>query len=115
MNIPYLALAVLTALILAFSAILKLRHDPKVVRIVHDEVGVPLKYLPYLAACELAAAAGLLAGIAWPLLGIAAATGAIVYFVGAIVGHLRVGDTKGIGPAAMILAMAAAALVSRLL
>jgi len=36
-------------------------------------------------------------------------------FVSAIVSHLRVGDVKGIGPAAFMLAVAAGALALRIL
>ena len=48
-------------------------------------------------------------------IGIAAAIGLIVYFVGAMVSHLRVGDVKGIGSAAFMSVLAAAALALRLL
>lgn len=51
----------------------------------------------------------------WPILGVAAAFGLIVYFVGATVSHLRVGDVKGIGAAAFMLVVAAAALAMRIL
>ena len=54
---------------------------------------------------------GLVLGIWWPALGIAAAVGLVVYFVGAVVSHLRVGDVKGIGPAAFLLMVSVAALV----
>ena len=35
-------------------------------------------------------------GIWWPFMGIAAGIGLVVYFVGAIVSHVPVGDVKGI-------------------
>src|SRR5437879_2380298 len=62
-----------------------------------------LRSLPLLAACEFAGAVGRVVGIWWPLIGIAAGIGLVLYFVGAIVFHLRVGDVKGIGPAAFML------------
>lgn len=74
-----------------------------------------MKYFPALAACELAGALGLVLGIWWPLLGIAAGLGLVIYFVGAVVSHFRVGDFKGIGPAAMLLTMSVAALCLSLL
>jgi hypothetical protein len=85
------------------------------VRVIHETVGIPLKYLPLLAACLFAGAAGLVLGIWWPPLGIAAGIGLALYFVGAVVAHLRVGDIKGVGPAAFWMVLAAGALALRIL
>ena len=98
-----------------FSGVGKLRNDPHIIKVIHETVGVPRKYFPALAACEFAGAVGLVLGIWWPLLGIAAGMGLVIYFVGAIVSHFRVSDFKGIGPAAMLLTMSAAALCLRIL
>jgi hypothetical protein len=111
----YLVVTAVVALMVAFSALGKIRRDPKIVRVIHETVGVPMKYFPLLAACEFAGALGLVAGIWWPPLGIAAGAGLVLYFVGAVVSHLRVGDFKGIGPAAFMLAVAAGALAMRIL
>jgi len=46
---------------------------------------------------------------------VAASIGLALYFVGAIASHLRVGDVKGVGPAAFMLLLSAAALVMRIL
>jgi len=99
----------------AFSGLGKIRHDPLPIRVIHETVGVPLKYFPLLAACEFAGASGLVVGIWWPPIGIAAGIGLVLYFVGAIVSHLRVGDIKGIGSAAFMLVLAAGALTLRIL
>jgi len=99
----------------AFSGVGKIRRDPRIVRVIHEVIGVPLSYFPLLAACEFAGVLGLLLGIWWPPLGVAAGIGLVLYFVGAVASHLRVGDVKGIGPAAFMLAVAAAALVMRIL
>jgi DoxX-like family len=109
------AITAALALMAVFSGIGKIRHDARQVATVHETVGVPLKYFPYLAACEFAGAAGLAIGIWWPVLGVAAAAGLVLYFLGAVVSHLRVGDVKGIGPAAFMLTLAAGALVLRVL
>jgi len=74
-----------------------------------------MKYFPLLAACEIAGAVGLVLGIWWPILGIAAASGLAIYFIGAVISHVRVADFKGIGPAAMLLTVSAAALILRVL
>jgi DoxX-like family len=63
-------------------------------KVIHEVVGVPLKFFPFLAACEFVGAAGLLIGIVWRPLGLAASVGLVLYFVGAMIGHVRVGDFR---------------------
>jgi hypothetical protein len=64
-----------------------------------------------LGTLKAAGALGLLVGlIGVPLIGTAAAVGLILFFVGAIITHLRVRDYS-IGPAAAFLLLAVAALV----
>ncbi|OBG58708.1 MULTISPECIES: DoxX family protein [unclassified Mycobacterium] len=54
------------------------------------EVGVPRSWLPALATVKLAGAAGLVVGVVGlRALGIAAAIGLVLFFVGAVVTHLR--------------------------
>jgi hypothetical protein len=54
------------------------------------EVGVPRSWLRPLAAVKLAGAAGLVVGLRTaPALGIAAAVGLVLFFVGAVITHLR--------------------------
>ncbi len=115
MYIAYLVVTIVFALMVAFSGIGKIRRDPHQVRVIHETVGVRLKFFPLLAACEFAGALGLLAGIAWPPLGIAGGIGLLLYFLGAVVSHVRVGDFKGIGSAAFMLVVASGALVLRIL
>jgi uncharacterized membrane protein YphA (DoxX/SURF4 family) len=114
-NTAYLVITLVFAAMVAFSGLGKIRGDPRIVHVIKEVVGVPLKYFSLLAACELAGALGLVLGIWWPLVGVAASIGLVVYFVGATVSHLRVGDVKGIGPAAFMLALAAGALALRIL
>jgi hypothetical protein len=66
-------------------------------------------------ACEFAGALGLVLGIWRPPLGVAAGIGLVLYFVGAVVSHLRVSDSKDIGPATFMLVVAAGALALRVL
>ena len=113
MNTAYLVITLLFALMVTYSGIGKIRHHPLQVKVIHETVGVPLKYFPLLAACEFAGSLGLVVGIWWPLIGVAAAIGLVLYFVGANVSHLRVGDVKGIGSAAFMLLLAAGALALR--
>jgi uncharacterized membrane protein YphA (DoxX/SURF4 family) len=115
MHIAYLAITILLATMAVLSGLGKIRRDPHQLQVIHETVGVPLKYFPLLAACEFAGALGLVVGIWWPILGVAAATGLVLYFVGATVSHLWVRDVKGIGPAAFMLVVAGAALATRIL
>ena len=115
MHIAYLVITLVYALLAAFSGVGKIRRDPRQVKVVHETVGVPLKYFPLLAVGEFAGAVGIVVGIWWPLIGIAAGIGLVLYFVGAIVSHLRVGDVKGIGGAAFMLVLAAGTLALRVL
>ena len=106
---------VLLAAVVTFSGFRKLRNDPHIVKVIHETVGVPMSYFRLLAACEFAGGAGLILGIWWWSLGVVAAVSLVLYFVGAVVAHLRVGDVKGIGPAAFLLVMSGAALCLRIL
>jgi len=115
MHTAYRAITILLAAMVLFSGVAKVRRDPNVIRVIHEIVGVPLRYLPLLAACEFAGALGAVLGILWPTLGMAAGIGLVLYFVGAVISHLRVGDVKGVGPAAFMLVVAAAALTLRVL
>jgi hypothetical protein len=59
-----------------------------------------------IGAAELAAAAGVLAGLWWPPLGVAAATGMVVLLIGALTTHRRALDsTKEMAPALLTLAI----------
>jgi hypothetical protein len=112
----YTAVALLSAVLLALvSGLGKMRRHPYIVKSVHEVVGVPMQWFPLLAALEFAAATGLVLGIKWAPLGMAAAFGMVLYFVGAIVAHVRVRDVKGLGPAVQMLCLALAALTTRTL
>jgi hypothetical protein len=76
------------------------------------EVGLAPRWLPYLAAAEGAGVAGLVAGLlGLRPLGLAAAAGLVVFFVGAVVAHVRARVFYNIAfPAAfLVLALVAAA------
>jgi DoxX-like family len=115
MHTAYLVITLAFALMVSFSGAGKIRRDPRQVKVIHETVGFPLKHFPLLAACEFAGAVGLVVGIWRPHIGIAAGIGLILYFVGAVVSHLRVGDFKGIGSAAFMLVLAAGVLALRVL
>jgi hypothetical protein len=60
MGTAYLATTILLAAMAAFSGVGKIRHDPRIVRVIHETIGVPLRYFPFLAACEFAGAQGVI-------------------------------------------------------
>jgi uncharacterized membrane protein YphA (DoxX/SURF4 family) len=90
----------------------KLSKQPKLVENLTG-LGVPLAWLPRLAAAEIAGGIGVLVGLKVAPLGIAAAIGLVAYFVGAVITHLRAKDKNFAPPAALAL-LAAAALVLRI-
>ena len=113
MFIAYIIIAIILSFVLVGSGVAKVRHDARIVHGIHEVVGVPLRWIPWLAACEFAGAAGLLIGIFWWPLGIAAAIGVVIYFIGADIGHVRVKDFKGLPTPTVILLVAIAILVVR--
>ena len=115
MSIAYGVTAVLLALLLLVSAAAKLARRPKVLVDGFIALGVQPWGLPLLAACEIAGAVGLVLGLWYAPLGIAAAIGVVLYFVGAIGAHLRKNDFKGMPSPGALLALAAAALVLRVI
>lgn len=115
MFIALVILAVLTALLVINSAVGKLRKNEQVLSVIVGTVGLPERLLPVLAALEIAGALGIVAGLWIAPLGLAAATGLVLYFVGALVGHLRVRDTKGSTMPLVPLALSIAVFVLRLL
>lgn len=74
-----------------------------------DMKGIPRKWVPVLGLLLAAGTGGLLAGFVVPLLGTLAASGLVLYFIGAIIAHLRVGSRDVVG-GIVFLATAVAAL-----
>ena len=97
----------LLALALLASGRGKLVRDPQVMKIM-TKVGVPDDKLWLLAAAEIAGAVGLVAGLFWWPIGVAAATGVVLYFLGAIASHLRVKDNSILSALIMLVASVAA-------
>jgi hypothetical protein len=108
----YVVVTVLAAVANAFSAALDFVRYPRILRAM-AKAGVPESWLTTLGILKGAGAIGLLVGIGVPPIGIAAAVGLILFFLGAIITHLRGGDYS-FGLAATFLLLAVAALVLRL-
>ncbi|WP_165945576.1 DoxX family protein [Micromonospora sp. KC606] len=94
MNIAYIIAAVLLSALLVFTARNKLVRQKDVVDVL-VRVGVPERMFPVLAALQLLGVAGLLIGIFFRPLGVAAAAGVVLFFLGAVISHLRANDAKG--------------------
>ena len=105
-------LSVVLAALLVFAAIRKLGHRPDVVR-AYARVGVPENKLGVLALILLAGAAGLIAGLAWEPIGIAATVGLVCYFVLAVAAHIRFHDERHLPTPVVILLLAVGALILR--
>jgi len=74
------------------------------------KVGVSESWLTTLGILKAAGALGLLVGIRVPLIGIAAAIGLVLFFLAAVITHLRAHDYS-FGLAVVFLLLAVAALV----
>jgi hypothetical protein len=62
-----------------------------------DMKRIPRSWVPVLGVLLAAGSLGLLAGFAVPLLGTPAAAGLVLYFLGALIAHLRVGSRQLVG------------------
>ena len=102
--------SVLLAALLVVTAARKLGHRPAVVA-TYQRVGVPEERLNQLAVLLLAGAAGLVVGLWWEPVGVAAAAALVAYFLLAIGAHVRARDTATMSMPALYLALSAAALV----
>jgi hypothetical protein len=98
---------------MASAAVRKLSGRPEVVE-TYTRLGVPEEWLRHLALILLAGAAGLVLGLLWTPLGIAAAAATTVYFAAAIAAHLRAHDERNAGMPAVLAGLAVAALVLQL-
>ena len=62
-----------------------------------DMKRVPRSWIPVLGSLLAAGSLGLLTGFAVPLIGVLAAGGLVLYFLGALIAHLRVGSRQLVG------------------
>ncbi|WP_129663957.1 DoxX family protein [Phytoactinopolyspora endophytica] len=103
---------VVLAAALTMSAYIKLTlREPYVQGYVR--VGVPAEKLKYLAFVLLAGTAGLILGLFWAPLGIAAAAALTCYFLLAIGSHIRAGDGRSLPAPATLAALSVLALIMR--
>ncbi|MGP4043915.1 DoxX family protein [Streptomyces sp. 2A115] len=104
----YVAVNLLTATALGYGAYLDLVGHESIATIA-DRLSVPRSWMVPLGTLLGAGAVGLLIGFVVPLIGTAAAACLVLYFLGAIGAHLRVGDRR-LGSAAAFLSLSVAVL-----
>jgi DoxX-like family len=107
-----LALSLLLATVCLVPGAAKAAAHPKM-RNAAAHFGIAWRRYRLIGVAELAAAAGVLAGLWWHHLGMAAAAGMIVLLTGALIAHRRAGDTaKEAAPALIGLAVSIAYLAA---
>ena len=99
MDIIYVVIIVLAALVYGYAAMLNF-VGAESVKVVADRVRVSQKWMIPFGVLLASGALGLLIGLAVPVVGIAAATGLVVYFVGALSAHIRYTIAGSAGPLA---------------
>ena len=108
----YIVVTVIAAAANAFSATLDfVRYEQVLVNMA--KASEPESWITTLGTLKAGGALGLLVGIVVPVIGTAAAVGLTLFFVGAIITHLRAHDYS-FGLAIVFLLLATAALVLRL-
>jgi hypothetical protein len=110
-NTATVVVTLLLAALFAFSSSIKLLGVPKSLEI-RDHLGVSAIQWRIIGALELAGVAGVLAGLLWSPIGIAAAIGLVLLSIGAVAFHLRASDSAvDTIPAVIGVALAAATAV----
>lgn len=113
----FIATAVLTTLLAAgyvAAGLPKVLARPAMVENARH-LGFPLPAFRLIGLLELAGSAGLLVGLYWAPLGVAAALGLVLLILGAVIAHLRRKDPVKVAAPAVLFAVASmAVLVLRL-
>lgn len=111
MFVTAVILAIVLAPVLIFLGTAKvIRHPMMVAKARH--LGFSERGFQLVGAIELVGIAGLLTGLFWPPLGVAAAAGLVLFLVGGAIAHARVKDTvTAMIPAVVCAALSASTLV----
>jgi uncharacterized membrane protein YphA (DoxX/SURF4 family) len=112
-HIAAIVLSLVLAVAMLGSGVMKLLRNPRIVSSM-EAVHVTPSQMTVLGLLEVAATVGLVVGLWWTPLAIAAAIGAVVYFGGAVIAHLRAHD-RDLQGAVVLLVLAVATLVVLLL
>jgi hypothetical protein len=87
----FTVLSVLLVVVCVVPAAAKLRAHPRMLASA-DHFGIPWPRYRLIGVAELLAAAGVLAGLIWAPIGVAAAAGMCLLLIGALMTHRRNGD-----------------------
>lgn len=110
MSVAYITVTIVAAVFNASAAVTYLiGHDYPKAQL--DMKRLPRTWMPRLGSVLAAGALGLLAGLAVPLVGLLASVGLVLYFIGALVAHLRVGSRNLVGWAVFFTAAVASLVV----
>ena len=108
MDTATVVVTILLAALFTFSASIKLLGASQSLAI-RDHLGVKPLQWRLIGACELAGVAGVLVGLVWAPIGIAAAIGLALLTIGAIAFHVRHSDgVADLAPAVIGVALALA-------
>lgn len=111
MQVPIIVLSAVLALIFLVSGVAKLVGHP-MMREAAATLGFSFRAYRLIGLLEIAGAAGLMVGLLWSPLAIAAATGCLLLMVGAVYFQRRANDSvQEMGPALLSGATAIAILV----
>ena len=111
MDTATVVVTLLLAALFTFAASIKLLGVSQSFAI-RDHLGVKPLQWRLIGALELAGVAGVLVGLAWPPIGIAAAIGLTLLSIGALAFHIRASDrVADTAPAVIAIALAAATAV----
>ncbi len=111
----FVTVSLLLAAVCLLPAAAKLLGHPKM-RQSAAHFGIGWRNYQLIGAAELTAAVGVLAGLSWHPLGVAAAAGMLLLLLGAVITHRRAADSgKEMAPALVALAITVAYLVIALI
>lgn len=109
MSLITIPASVLLALVMGATAVRKVRPDEASV-VLRDRLGVRADVWALVGIPEALVAVGLIAGLAWTPVGVAAAVGGALIMAGAFILHVRVGFLgAALVPPTVVLALAALA------
>ena len=102
MHTTAVILSIVVGIGMLMSGSLKILRAERIVRLMSN-VGVTGRMLPVLGSLQVAATIGLISGLWFAPLGIAAAGGLVLYFAGAVGAHVRAKDPEWQGAALFLL------------
>jgi hypothetical protein len=115
MVLPTVIVTVLLAILFTFSSSIKLLGAPQSLAI-RDHLGVTPVLWRVIGLLELAGVIGVLTGLAWAPIGVAAAIGLALLSVGAVAFHVRASDGFAkTAPAVIAILLAVATAILRTL